>query len=344
MSRSIWRGLGLALLGVLWAGPLLAQTAQVVEYYHTDARGSVRAVTKAGAVVSRHDFMPFGEEIQPTIPPPEKRLFFGKERDFEAALDYLGARYLANPLARFTTVDPITISPVRLVDPQQLNLYAYAKNNPLRFYDPHGLSTHTDAFGDVLVVYDDGDVGIYRHNISNWDGSFLSNKGDGVSWMGETWLWDEFVAHDMNTGKPLDHLEQGARIMFGASWVDDLSNMESMAELTFSPGLFLGSLPYGLFDIKRNSVLAPFGAATGKLLFGKYATAESAGNFLAGYNAARKGWSQETIMQAAGGVHRGGFTGAVLGLFGREYGRAPFYGEIPYAGYYILMGINNGRR
>jgi hypothetical protein len=36
---------------------------QVVEYYHLDALGSVRAVTDAqGQVIARHDFLPFGEE------------------------------------------------------------------------------------------------------------------------------------------------------------------------------------------------------------------------------------------------------------------------------------------
>ena len=50
--------------------------------------GSVRAVTKqvngTWQVVARHDYMPFGEEgVAPPSPPPDKRLFTGKERDNE---------------------------------------------------------------------------------------------------------------------------------------------------------------------------------------------------------------------------------------------------------------------
>jgi RHS repeat-associated protein len=97
---------------------VLAQTAQVVEYYHTDALGSVRAVTKAGVVVSRHDFMPFGEELEPTIPPPDKRLFTGKERNAETATDHFEARYLTTGVARFVTVDPVIVRGERLFDPQ----------------------------------------------------------------------------------------------------------------------------------------------------------------------------------------------------------------------------------
>ncbi len=63
---------------------VFAQTGQLVEYYHTDALGSVRAVTQVVngqvQVVSRHDFMPFGEEVNSPSPPTEKRLSTGKER------------------------------------------------------------------------------------------------------------------------------------------------------------------------------------------------------------------------------------------------------------------------
>lgn len=39
---------------------------------------------------------------------------------------------------RFTAVDPIMISKERLLDPQAINLYAYTRNNPLKYIDPTG--------------------------------------------------------------------------------------------------------------------------------------------------------------------------------------------------------------
>jgi hypothetical protein len=39
---------------------------------------------------------------------------------------------------RFTSVDPIFFQKDMLVDPQRYNLYAYTRNNPLRFVDPSG--------------------------------------------------------------------------------------------------------------------------------------------------------------------------------------------------------------
>jgi len=130
-------------------------TTQVVEYYTTDALGSVRAVTKRvnGVLqVTRHDFMPFGEEVAPPIPPQEKRLFTGKERDTETELDYFGARYYRADVGRFTTVDPLGPNPLRLVNPQRLAPYAYAINNPLKFIDPDGRDAIVVNFSQGGIV------------------------------------------------------------------------------------------------------------------------------------------------------------------------------------------------
>ncbi|MBI5085836.1 MAG: RHS repeat-associated core domain-containing protein, partial [Acidobacteria bacterium] len=63
----------------------------------------------------------------------------GKERDGETGLDYFGARYYSGAQGRFTSPDPITVTPGRVADPQQLNLYAYARTNPLKYVDPTGM-------------------------------------------------------------------------------------------------------------------------------------------------------------------------------------------------------------
>jgi RHS repeat-associated protein len=65
--------------------------------------------------------------------------FAGKERDAQTGLDYFGARYFSGAQGRFTSPDPLYIEMNRLTDPQQLNLYAYARNNSLKFGDPLGL-------------------------------------------------------------------------------------------------------------------------------------------------------------------------------------------------------------
>src|SRR6185503_13176146 len=90
--------------------------------------------------------------------------FTQKERDRESGLHYFEARYLTAALARFAGVDPKYLHPEQLApeeltaflgQPQKLNLYAYAMNNPVRYNDPSGLD-ETDKVGkasDVVGVY-----------------------------------------------------------------------------------------------------------------------------------------------------------------------------------------------
>ena len=130
----------------------------------TDHLGSTRMeVNKSGSLtgIRRHDYLPFGEELVASTgaqrggvgyEPPQsgvRQRFGAKERDTETGLDFFGARYFASVQGRFTSADPILISPRRMVNPQIWNLYNYVANNPLSFVDPTGeelvkLGQHTD--------------------------------------------------------------------------------------------------------------------------------------------------------------------------------------------------------
>jgi RHS repeat-associated protein len=141
------RGVALAGTGLFLLLPgSPSRAGEVVEYYHLDAIGNVRAVTNAaGQVVERHDYLPFGEECttgscasNPGLNAGQPRKFTGKERDAETGLDYFGARYYGSKIGRFTTTDPVYTWRENLVDPQRWNRYAYARNNPLRYTDPDG--------------------------------------------------------------------------------------------------------------------------------------------------------------------------------------------------------------
>jgi RHS repeat-associated protein len=137
----------------LLAGPAWAQHFEPMEYYHYDALGSVRLVVSfphdSGTyTISRHDYLPFGEEIQAGTFGRARNLgygngdttpqrFTGKERDPESNLDYFGARYYSGAMGRFTSVDPENAG-AHAPDPQSWNAYTYALNQPGRYTDPTG--------------------------------------------------------------------------------------------------------------------------------------------------------------------------------------------------------------
>jgi RHS repeat-associated protein len=122
----------------------LPASAQVVEYYHLDAIGNVRAVSnQAGAIIERHDFLPYGEECttSPCNANPvgtNTRKFTGKERDAESGLDYFGARYYRSGIGRFVSVDPVISAKRAVFDPQLWQRYSYVHNRPLQLVDPDG--------------------------------------------------------------------------------------------------------------------------------------------------------------------------------------------------------------
>jgi RHS repeat-associated protein len=115
-----------------------------VYYYLSDHLGSSNVVASAtGAIVNESDFYPFGGERQITNTLANQHFkFTGKERDAETGLDDFGARYYNSGMGRFMSPDwSAKAEPVpyaKTSNPQSLNLYAYALNNPLSHVDLHG--------------------------------------------------------------------------------------------------------------------------------------------------------------------------------------------------------------
>jgi RHS repeat-associated protein len=103
-----------------------------------DQVGSTRIVTQAnGAVCFDQDYFPYGQEVYTSTQScPQSYKFTGYERDAETGLDYAFARYYNARLGRFMSGDPLAGD---VGDPQSLNRYAYARNNPINFIDPTGL-------------------------------------------------------------------------------------------------------------------------------------------------------------------------------------------------------------
>jgi RHS repeat-associated protein len=117
--------------------------------------------------MTRHDYLPFGEELfvptsgrtaaQGYVSDSVRQHFTSQDRDTETGLDYFLARYYSSTQGRFTSVDPENKG-ANPDDPQSWNGYAYARNNPLLYSDPDGREyTVCDPNGKNCVTYSDRD-------------------------------------------------------------------------------------------------------------------------------------------------------------------------------------------
>ncbi|MBI1764493.1 MAG: carbohydrate-binding protein [Acidobacteria bacterium] len=134
-------------------GQLLVTAAgSTVTWLMPDQLGSTRlelAASGAWNAVTRHDYLPFGEELGANVGvrgnagsgyavSAIRQRFGAYERDTETGLDFAQARYCASVQGRFTGVDPLMAS-ASAIRPQSWNRYSYSYNNPLRFSDPTGM-------------------------------------------------------------------------------------------------------------------------------------------------------------------------------------------------------------
>jgi len=114
-------------------------------------------VDGTGSLISvrRHDYLPFGEEVTVGMgngsirtgggmgyaADSVRQKFGSKERDNETGLYYFLARYYSDIQGRFTSLD-IPFQDQNPKNPQSWGLYAYVRNNPLKFTDPTGNSCY----------------------------------------------------------------------------------------------------------------------------------------------------------------------------------------------------------
>ncbi|BEH09273.1 RHS repeat-associated core domain-containing protein [Geobacter sulfurreducens subsp. ethanolicus] len=116
-------------------------------YYHSDHLGSTSVVTDdQGYKVEEIAYYSFGETRQEDGSVAVNHMYTGQEWDSETNLYNYNARIYDPSLGRFLTPDTIVPNPE---DPQSLNRYAYARNNPILYSDPTG---HWFFFDDLVAA------------------------------------------------------------------------------------------------------------------------------------------------------------------------------------------------
>lgn len=298
--------------------------------------------------ISRYNAPISGQEA--LFAAPHRFSFNGQERTDEIAGtgNHTTALYWEydTRLGRRWNVDPVV--------KENESPYLTLSGNPIWYLDFLGddPSTHTDEDGNVIAVYDDGDNGVYKHSngtskedLDRSHGSLtLQNPTSaGGTKIGETEYWDEF--QNPETMTPEGTILFGKRESWDPliKWANDHANDQDLS-ITMKE-----SKHNQVLDIKTGK-WAEYGVMTGRLMNGKYATARSAGNYLAGMNGVTgtfQGYhiSGETYMKIAGAYQVGemsAFNVMRIITLGTAFGPPPYYGEEPYSGRRIIEGINAG--
>jgi RHS repeat-associated protein len=105
--------------------------------YGLNRLGSVTAVTRSdGTLANSYVYRPYGELAASTGTVSNPFRYTGAYFDDATGWYQMGQRYYHQPTGRFTQLDPL---PESILD---INRYAYAGCNPVKFVDPTGLD-HT---------------------------------------------------------------------------------------------------------------------------------------------------------------------------------------------------------
>ena len=111
------------------------------QFYCNDHLGSISFVlSEAGKILNIIAYFPFGKKRFGLKNFEVNYQFTGIELDNESDLHYFNSRYYDSVVGSFFRVDDLgqVIPDDWLKNPQQLNIYAYCRGNPIKYIDPSG--------------------------------------------------------------------------------------------------------------------------------------------------------------------------------------------------------------
>ncbi len=172
------------------------KTGTTTTYWiHPDHLGGTNIVTtQSGSPIENTTYFPYGALRSDTTNTTydQSKKYIGQEYDGATQLNYLNARYQDPARGQFLSQDPTFLgNPMaqNLTNPQTLNSYSYANDNPIVYKDPNGDFAFLIpvAFGGVGALANVGALGItdlVTGNRSSWQdysGAAVGGAAGGLS-------------------------------------------------------------------------------------------------------------------------------------------------------------------
>ncbi|NMP21578.1 RHS repeat-associated core domain-containing protein [Sulfobacillus harzensis] len=161
------------------SGQLISdRTPSGTYYYLLDAQGSVVGLTNgSGTLVDSYTYEPYGGIQSQTQNVAQPFKWIGAVYDSATGLYHIGARYYDPNFDRWTQMDPSGYASVNPMNPQTLDLYTYAADNPINYVDSTGYFWHGSHLRVNWVTWYGASVSFH---LSARDASFVDNMG----WIG----------------------------------------------------------------------------------------------------------------------------------------------------------------
>ncbi|MHB1093028.1 FG-GAP-like repeat-containing protein [Thiobacillus sp.] len=308
-----------------------------VRYFHSDAQGSITAVTdSSGAVLTRYRYDPWGKQTlvagSNTGIAQTRQGHTGHEM-LDGGLTHMNGRLFDPVLARFVSADPNINDEYNL---QSLNRYSYVLNNPLYYTDPTGFMEFSDGGswgGGSVFSMSGGSSSGFSFSFgasSSWGGSsssggsssFFSSGGTGVSQssIGSSGFYSNSTSL---TGNGLGLSSYSGQSLLSGSWGGNgrSANAYSWSGSSFGNG---GRDPTYSSVLSSRSTMDGVGRTQGEIWAAQGASRNLAMGFMPGYDLyqATQNGNAGFADYAVGilGIAPGFGKGAGLGLRGLEEG------------------------